>query len=371
MQTNDQPTQTYDYLVVGAGLFGSVFAYQAHKAGKKVLVIDQRNHIGGNCYTERISGIDVHKYGAHVFHTDNEEVWKFITQFGEFHPFINSPVAIVDGVTYNLPFNMNMFSKLFGVNSPDEVLGIIEKETASYVNIEPKNLEEQALKLVGATIYNKFIKEYTEKQWGKKCTELPVDIIKRLPLRFTYDNNYFNDKYQGIPEDGYTPLFEKMLEGIEVRLNTKYKNGEIEADQIIYTGMIDEFFDYKFGELEYRSLKFVEVEKDSTNYQGNAVLNYPSKSIGYIRSIEHKHFVNLDSPTTIISYEFSVDYKRGMIPFYPVQTPRNLRLYELYKEKEKGLVNVHFSGRLGSFKYFDMDDTIENSLNLSKEVLGI
>lgn len=361
--------QKYDFLIVGAGLFGSVFAYQAHKAGKKVLVIDQRDHIGGNCYTEKVKGIDIHKYGAHIFHTDNEEVWEFINQFGKFKPFINSPVAVIGDTTFNLPFNMNMFSKLFGVVYPYEVQAIIDSEREAYKDIEPSNLEEQAIKEVGTTIYNTFIKEYTEKQWGKKCTELPAYIIKRLPIRLTYNNNYFNDKYQVIPEEGYTSLFEKMLEGIEVRLNTKFKHGEIEAEQIIYTGMIDEFFDYRHGELEYRSLKFVDVEKDVENYQGNAVFNYPNKDVAYIRSIEHKHFTEVKTPTTIITYEFSVDYQRGMIPFYPVQTEKNLRLYALYKQKEKGLVNVRFSGRLGGFKYYDMDDTIENSLKLAKEVL--
>lgn len=357
-----------DYLIVGAGLFGSVFAYQVKKAGKTCLMIDQRDHIGGNCYTEKISGIDVHKYGAHIFHTDNEEVWRFITQFGSFKPFINSPIAIVNGMSYNLPFNMNLFAKVFGVTRPDEVSFIFDKERSKYATLVPSNLEEQALQMVGTTIYEKFIKGYTEKQWGKKCTELPPNIITRLPLRMTYDNNYFNDKYQGIPEKGYTSLFEKMLEGIEVRLNTKFADVK-EAKQIIYTGMIDEFFYYKLGELEYRSLKFIEVEKQTENYQGNAVMNYPDKDIGYIRSIEHKHFLGTQTPTTILSYEFSVDYRRGMIPFYPVQTEYNQKLYQHYVELAKSCPNVHFSGRLGSFKYYDMDDTIENALKLAKKLL--
>lgn len=361
--------QTYDYVIVGAGLFGATFAYQAKKAGKKVLVLDQRNHIGGNCYTERISGIDVHKYGAHIFHTSNEKVWKFITKFGKFKQFTNQPVAVIGDTTYNLPFNMNMFSKLFGVVYPHEVEAIIAKEIEPYKDIEPKNLEEQALKQVGRTIYEKFIKEYTEKQWDKPCTELPAETIKRLPIRLTYDNNYFNDTYQGIPYEGYTALFEKMLKGIKVKLNTKYTFGDHIDSKIIYTGMIDEFFDYELGELEYRTLKFVEIEKDVENYQGNAVFNYPSKNVGYIRSIEHKHFVGVKSPTTIVSYEFSLNYKRGMIPFYPVQTPRNIRLYNKYSEKTKDYTDIYFSGRLGQFKYFDMDDTIENALKLAEEVL--
>lgn len=368
--------QNYDFLIVGAGLFGSVFAYEATKAGKRCLVIDQRSHVGGNCYTEKIAGIDVHKYGAHIFHTDNEEVWAWINQFGKFKPFVNSPVAVINGTTYNLPFNMNTFSKVFGVVSPDDVTTIIQKETASYANLVPTNLEEQALKLVGKTIYELLIKNYTEKQWGKKCTELPPDIITRLPLRFTYDNNYFNDKYQGIPEQGYTSLFDNMLKGIEVRLNTKEtetrelsKSGDEIYDTVIFTGMIDEFFDYKFGELEYRSLKFVEIEYATENKQGNPVFNYPTKDVAYIRSIEHKHFLGTQTPTTIVSYEFSVDYKKGMVPFYPVKTVRNQRLYEMYLEEAKGYPDVLFSGRLGSFKYYDMDDTIENALKLSKEVL--
>lgn len=352
----------YDYLIVGAGLFGSVFAYKAKELDKKVLVIDQRNHIGGNCYTEKQSNIDVHKYGAHIFHTDNEEVWKFINQFGKFNNFINSPVAIVNGVTYNLPFNMNTFSKIFNVSSPSQVQAIIDQERSIYKDL-PTNLEEQALRSVGKTIYELLIKNYTEKQWGKKCTELPLDIITRLPLRFTYDNNYFNDKYQGIPENGYTALFEKMLKGIEVRLNTKYQD-TFNADKIIYTGMIDEFFSYCYGQLEYRSLKFVEIEKNTKNWQGNAVINYPNNDVGYIRTIEHKHFTQVDTPNTVVSYEFSVDYKPGMIPFYPVKTKENQRIYERYLNLAEGLPNVYFSGRLGSFKYYDMDDTINNALQL-------
>lgn len=363
--------QKYDFLIVGAGFFGSVFAHQATKAGKRCLVIDQRNHIGGNCYTEKQSGIDVHKYGAHIFFTSNEEVWSWINQFGRFKPFINSPVAIVEDTTFNLPFNMNTFSKIFGRSRPDDILYIINQERATYAKLDAMNLEQQALKLVGTTIYELLIKNYTEKQWGKKCTELPPDIINRLPLRFTYDNNYYNDKYQGIPEQGYTSLFRKMLEGIEVQLNTSYKDIEkfVQSSAVIYTGMIDEFFDYKYGELEYRSLKFIEIEYNTDNYQGNAVLNYPTKDVAYIRSIEHKHFLKTESPNTIVSYEFSVDYKKGMIPFYPVKTRRNQEIYSKYAELAKNHPNIYFSGRLGSFRYYDMDDTIEQSLELSKKLL--
>lgn len=362
----------YDYLIVGAGMFGSVFAYLANKANKKVLVIDQRNHVGGNCYTENVDGINVHKYGAHIFHTDNQEVWEFINQFGEFKPFINQPIAIINNQSYNLPFNMNTFSRVFGVTKPEEIIDIIDKETSEYKDVEPQNLEEQALKFVGKTIYEMFIKEYTEKQWGKKCTELPKEIIKRIPIRLTYDNNYFNDKYQAIPIGGYTSLFNNMLNNIEVKLNTtenSIRNTNLKFNTIIYTGMIDEYFDYSLGELEYRSLKFVEVEKETENYQGNAVCNYPSKNIGYIRSIEHKHFLNDQSAKTIISYEFSVKYKRGMIPFYPIQTDKNIKLYDKYCELAKEYKNIYFSGRLGNFKYFDMDDTIENAMSLAKQLL--
>jgi len=369
--------QKYDFLVVGAGLFGAVFAYKAHKAGKKVLVIDQRSHIGGNCYTEKVKGIEVHKYGAHIFHTDNEEVWKFINQFGSFHPFINSPIAVVGKKTYNLPFNMNTFSKVFGVVKPDDVTTIIDKERLPYVNTVPTNLEEQALKAVGRTIYELLIKNYTEKQWGKPCTELPADTIKRLPIRLTYDNNYFNDKYQGIPTDGYTSLIQKMLEGIEVRLNTKEKELRMHSDskkeiyeQCVYTGMIDEFFDYKLGELEYRSLTFKEVEMDTDNFQGNAVMNYPSKSVKHIRTIEHKHFVPTNkTKNTIVSYEYSVKHKRGLIPYYPIQTKENLTIYNKYFMASLHYPKIHLGGRLGQFRYYDMDDTIENALKMAKELL--
>lgn len=365
--------QKYDYVIVGAGLFGAVFAHETTKLGKKCLVIEKRNHIGGNCYTERINGIDVHKYGPHIFHTSNEKVWKYIQQFGEFNSFINQPVAISDGKTYNLPFNMNMFSKVWGITKPEEAIEIIKKESSEYQHLNPKNLEEQALKLVGKTIYELFIKGYTEKQWGKKCTELPPDIIKRLPVRFTYDNNYYDDLYQGIPKEGYTKLIENMLDGIEVRLNTSFHDWVLDcstgrvsdkSEKLIYTGMIDELLDYKYGRLEYRSLKFVEIEKETTNYQGSAVINYPSLDVPYTRSIEHRHF-NKDtvSDKTILSYEFSVDYKEGMIPYYPIGNQKNRKLHEKYLKLVKA-DNIYPAGRLGDYKYYDMDDTIENALQL-------
>lgn len=365
-------TPKYNYLIVGAGLFGSVFAHEATKRGKKCLVVERRSHIAGNCYTEDIQGIPVHKYGAHIFHTDKKYLWDYYTQFGPFHPFINSPIAITHGRAYNLPFNMNTFAQVFGVTRPSEVSTIINREAAKHnvAHREPRNLEEKALSMVGDTIYEMFIKNYTEKQWGKPCTELPMETINRIPVRLTYNNNYFDDPYQGIPDNGYTSLFEKMLEGVEVKLNTPYTR-EMEglAERVIYTGMIDEYFNYQFGALEYRSLKFVDVIKDVPNWQGNAVMNYPDPDYGYIRSIEHKHFYpSLITPTTVVSYEFSVNYMPGLTAFYPVKTKRNQDIYTKYVElAEKS--NVLFKGRLGSFRYFDMDDTIEHSLALVKELL--
>lgn len=361
----------YEYLIVGAGLFGSVFANEARKKGKSCFVIDQRNHIGGNCYTENNKGIEVHKYGAHIFHTSNKKIWDYINKIGTFYPFIHSPVAVIGNKTYNLPFNMNTFSKVFNKTKPNEVLEIIEKERHEIKGI-PQNLEEQAIKLVGRTIYEIFIKNYTEKQWDKPCTELPIEIIKRLPMRFTYNNNYFDDIYQGIPEKGYTNLFRELLKGIPVLLNTPYRKikRKIKAKKIIYTGMIDEFFDYRFGELEYRSLKFVEIEKDLLNYQGTAVINYPSKNIEYIRSIEHKHFYpNNKINHTVVTYEFSVKHRRGMDAFYPVNDRKNQIKYNDYMKLAKETKNIYFSGRLGGFKYYDMDDTIEHSLELARRLL--
>lgn len=359
-----------DYLIVGAGLFGSTFAHQAKKQGKKCLVIDQRSHVGGNCYTENVNGIEVHRYGAHIFHTSNETVWAFINQFADFNHFINQPVAYVDGETFNMPFNMNMFSKVFGITRPQEAMDFIRTETLAYKDLEPKNLEEQAIKLVGTTIYQKFIKGYSEKQWNKDCKELPPEFIKRLPVRFTYDNNYFDDTYQGIPKKGYTRLIELMLLGTEVKLNTPYRPGQFKAKKIIYTGMIDEFFDYRYGSPEYRSLKFIDIEKSVSNYQGCAVINYPSKEVPYTRSIEHKHFNYTNTPNTIISYEFPIDYrpKSQDIPYYPVGNSRNKTIYEKYLKLTREIPDVVFAGRLGSYQYNDMDDTIENALNLSSEL---
>jgi UDP-galactopyranose mutase len=363
----------YDFLIVGAGLFGSVFAYQANLKGKKVIVIDQRKHIGGNCYTENKDGIEIHRYGAHIFHTSNQEVWDFITQFGEFNHYINQPISMVDGVPYNLPFNMNMFSKVFGITRPEEAQRIIESERKEFKG-EPENLEEQAISLVGKTIYSMFIKGYTEKQWGRKATELPASYIKRLPVRFTYDNNYFNDIYQGIPKKGYTYLIKGLLKGIRVVLNTSFNDVKehVRAKKIIYTGMIDEYFDYNFGSPEYRSLKFIDVKKETQNYQGVAVVNYPTHDVPYTRSIEHKHFdLDNDTSNTIVTYEFPTNYYRGgsKIPYYPVGNSRNQAIYDKYLKLTKEVPNTVFAGRLGSYQYYDMDDTIENALNLSKRLV--
>ena len=364
----------YDYLIVGAGLFGSTFAYQAHQKGKSVLVIDQRNHIGGHCYSEKKNNIEIHRYGPHIFHTSNPEVWEFINNFTSFNSFINQPIAMVDGIPYNLPFNMNMFAKLFGVTKPAEVIAIIDRERVGYENIIPVNLEEQAIKSVGKTIYEKFVKGYTEKQWQKKCIDLPPENFRRLPVRLTYDNNYFYDTHQGIPTNGYTKIFEMMLEGIEIKLNTSYKDikEKVEVNTIIYTGMIDEYYEYCFGALEYRALKFIDIEKDTDNYQGCAVINYPSLDIPYTRSIEHRHFdKNVQSGSTIISYEFSLPYYHNtdLEPSYPIGNKDNHQLYEKYKERSKSDPNIYFCGRLGSYKYLDMDDVIEGSLELAKQIL--
>ena len=363
----------YDYLIVGSGLYGAICAYELNKKGYKVLVIDKRNHIAGNIYTENIENINVHKYGAHIFHTSNKEVWEYINQFAEFNNYINSPIAVYKGEIYNLPFNMNTFSRLWGVLTPDEAKAKIEEEKAQYHIDEPKNLEEQAINLVGPTIYEKLVKGYTAKQWGRPCTELPAFIIKRLPVRFTYDNNYFNDRFQGIPMGGYTKIIEKMLEGIEVRLNTDFfLNRELEKEckKIIYTGPIDQFFDYKFGELEYRSVRFETEIIDKVNYQGNAVVNYTEYEVPYTRIIEHKHFeFDVTSPKTIISREYSSTWKKGDEPYYPVNNERNNTLYERYKEEDNKLPNVYFGGRLGQYKYYDMDKVILEALNNLKDMM--
>lgn len=358
----------YDYLIVGAGLFGAVFAYEAKKKGKKCLVIDKRNHIAGNIYTENIHDINVHKYGAHIFHTSDKEVWDYVNQFAEFNNYINSPIARYKNELYNLPFNMNTFSKMWGIATPKEAKDIINSQIADLNITEPKNLEEQALSLVGRDVYEKLIKGYTEKQWGRDCKELPAFIIKRLPLRFVYDNNYFNDRYQGIPVGGYTQIVEKMLEGIEVRLNTDYLKNSEEfnnmAEKIIYTGMIDQFYDYKLGVLEYRSVRFETEEIDMENYQGNAVVNYTERQVPYTRIIEHKHFEFGHQPTTIISREYSSEWKKGDEPYYPVNNEKNNNLYQEYKKLAQKENKVIFGGRLGGYKYYDMDKVIRAALDM-------
>ena len=364
----------YDYLIVGSGLFGSIFAYESNKKGKKCLVIDKRSHIAGNIYTENIEGINVHKYGAHIFHTSNKEVWQYINQFAEFNRYTNSPVARYKDELYNMPFNMNTFNKLWGVVTPKEAQEKIEEEKRQAGIIEPRNLEEQAISLVGKTIYEKLVKGYTEKQWGKRATELPSFIIKRLPVRFIYDNNYFNDIYQGIPIGGYTAIIEKMLEGIEVKLNYDFfeHREELEniAEKIIFTGPIDQYYNYQFGELEYRSLRFETEILDEQNYQGNAVVNYTSHNEPYTRIIEHKHFEMFgqqvyDCPKTVISEEYSTEYKDGMEPYYPVNNYRNNALANEYHKLAYKEENVIFGGRLGLYKYYDMAPVIESALNVS------
>ena len=356
----------YDYLIVGAGLFGAVFAHEAYKKGKKCLVIDKREHLAGNIYTEKIDDIDVHKYGAHIFHTSDKKIWQYVNQFAEFNNYINSPVAIYGDELYNLPFNMNTFSKMWGIKTPAEAKAVIERQIAELNIGEPKNLEEQALKLAGKDVYEKLVKGYTQKQWGRECKDLPAFIIKRLPLRFTYDNNYFNDRYQGIPVEGYTKMIENMLKGIEVRLSVDYfyiKN-QIDADKIIYTGMIDRFFDYKLGVLEYRSVRFETEKLDMENYQGNAVVNYTSADVPYTRIIEHKHFNFGKQPVTIISREYSSEWKKGDEPYYPVNNEKNDSLYRQYEELAKNEKNVLFGGRLGQYKYYDMDKVIAAALEM-------
>ena len=359
----------YDYLVVGAGLFGATFANLATQKGKKVLVIDKRNHIAGNVYTEDVEGIHVHKYGAHIFHTDYKDVWDYVNSFVEFNRFTNSPIAYIDGCIYNMPFNMNTFSKLWNdVIKPEDALRHIEEERKEIIS-EPKNLEEQAISLVGRTIYEKLIKGYTEKQWNRKCSELPAFIIKRLPVRFTYDNNYFNDRYQGIPIGGYTKLVDKMLEGIEVRLDVDYFNDKENLDnlanKVIYTGKIDEYFDYKLGKLEYRSLIFDTKIYDTDNYQGNAVVNYTDKEPKYTRVIEHKHFDNTCiSNKTVVTYEYPTDFKEGMEAYYVINDDKNNKLAEEYRELANKEENVIFGGRLAEYKYYDMDDVIKKAFEV-------
>lgn len=364
----------YDYLIVGAGLFGAVFAHEAGKKGKKCLVVDRRNHIGGNIYTEEIEGIQVHRYGAHIFHTSNKEVWEYVNRFAEFNHYINSPIAVYKDELYNLPFNMNTFSKMWNIKTPAEAKEIIDRQIADLGITEPANLEEQALSLVGRDVYEKLIKGYTEKQWGRKCTELPAFIIRRLPLRFTYDNNYFNDRYQGIPIGGYTAIIKKLLEQADVKLGTDYlKERETYkdmADRIVFTGMIDEYFDYILGALEYRSVRFETEVLDCPNYQGNAVVNYTEREVPYTRIIEHKHFEFGTSDKTVISREYSSEWKVGDEPYYPVNDERNSSLYEKYKELAEKEKRVVFGGWLGAYKYYDMDKVILAALELAEKELN-
>ncbi len=363
----------YDYLIVGSGLFGSIFAYEANKKGKKCLVIEKRPHVGGNIYTENIEGIQVHKYGAHIFHTSNKEVWEYINQFAEFNRYTNSPVARYKNELYNMPFNMNTFHALWGVITPEEAKQKIDEEKKEAGITEPKNLEEQAISLVGKTIYEKLVKGYTEKQWGRKATDLPSFIIKRLPVRFIYDNNYFNDSYQGIPIGGYTQIIEKMLDGIEVRLNYDYFDHREEmnqiADKIIFTGPIDKFYDYKFGELEYRSLRFETETLNISNYQGNAVVNYTDYEIPYTRIIEHKHFDFVDTNKTIITREYPAKWDKDKEPYYTINDEKNTSLYNKYKELSENDEKIIFGGRLGQYKYFDMDKVIAEALKCVKQEL--
>lgn len=365
----------YDYLIVGAGLFGAVFAYEATKSGKSCLVIDKRDHIAGNIYCEEIEGIRVHKYGAHIFHTSDKKIWNYVNQFAEFNHYINSPIAIYKDELYNLPFNMNTFSKMWGIRTPREAMDKIQEQIASLHIENPQNLEEQALSLAGRDVYEKLIKGYTEKQWGRPCTELPAFIIKRLPFRFTYDNNYFNDRFQGIPMGGYTKIVEKMLEGSRVLTGTDYFEFRREhpdiAEKTLFTGMIDQYFDYRLGALQYRSVRFETEVLDCPNYQGNAVVNYTDREVPYTRIIEHKHFEFGQGEKTVISREYSSEWKQGMEPYYPVNDEKNTKLYEKYKELAEKEERVIFGGRLGQYRYYDMDKVIAAALEaVEKEDFG-
>ncbi|MCK0472275.1 UDP-galactopyranose mutase [Halalkalibacter sp. APA_J-10(15)] len=357
----------YDYLIIGAGLFGSVFAYEATKKGKSCLVIDKRDHIGGNVYTEEIEDIHVHKYGAHIFHTNDKATWEYINQFAEFNRYTNSPIANYKGELYNLPFNMNTFNKLWGVTTPAEAKRKIKEQREAANITEPSNLEEQAISLVGTDIYKKLIKGYTEKQWGRAATELPAFIIKRLPVRFTYDNNYFNDRFQGIPIGGYTSIIEKMLKGIDVKLNIDFfqTRDELEslAHKVVFTGMIDQYYDYQYGILDYRSLHFeTRVLKDVENYQGNAVVNYTDRETPYTRIIEHKHFEFGTQSTTVITEEYPKEWEPGDTPYYPINNARNNEIYRKYKALADKEANVIFGGRLATYKYYDMHQVIAAAL---------
>lgn len=373
----------YDYLIVGSGLFGTVFAHRAHEVGKRCLVIDRRPHLGGNVYCDQIEGINVHRYGAHIFHTSNKHVWKFVNSIVEFNRYTNSPVARYGDELYNLPFNMNTFNRMWGVTTPAEAVAKIEEQKAEALKRmredgvgEPRNLEEQALLLVGKDIYERLIKGYTEKQWGRDCRELPASIIRRLPVRFVFDNNYFNDSYQGIPIGGYNKLIDGLLDGVETRTGIEFatmRDSWIElADKLVYTGPIDEYFDYCYGNLQYRTVNFETEVLDTPNYQGNAVINYTERSIPYTRVIEHKHFEMFGDevytiPKTVISREYSMEWKLGMEPYYPVNDERNMPQYQRYKELADKESNVIFGGRLAEYKYYDMDKVIERALTIAKE----
>lgn len=368
----------YDYLVVGAGLFGAVFAQVAHQAGKSVLVIDKRGHIAGNIYTEEVEGIQVHRYGAHIFHTSNKEVWDYVGQFATFNRYTNTPLAVYKDELYNLPFNMHTFHQMWGVVTPDQARAEIARQIREAGIMEPRNLEEQAISMVGTDIYKKLIKGYTGKQWGRPCSELPSFIIKRLPVRFVYDNNYFNDTYQGIPVGGYTAMVEKMLKGIEVRLNTDFfsdREGFLAcAEKVVFTGMLDAYYDYCYGELEYRSLRFETEVLDCENYQGNAVINYTEYDIPYTRIIEHKHFEfqcqgGKSVPKTVITREYPAAWHHGVEPYYPMNDEKNNALFRKYQQKAAGESKVIFGGRLGMYRYFDMHNVVAEALHCAKEQL--
>lgn len=363
----------YDYLVVGAGFYGAVFAYEAHRRGKSCLVIDKRSHIGGNCYTELVEDIPVHRYGAHIFHTSDPAIWAYVNQFATFNNYINCPIANFKGEIYNMPFNMNTFSKLWGISTPAQAQEIIAQQRSAAPE-HPSNLEEQAISLVGRDVYEKLVKGYTEKQWGRSCTELPAFIIKRLPVRFTYNNNYFNDRYQGIPEGGYTVIFEKLLEGIEVRLNCDFLTHKDTlrplAKKVIYTGPIDQYFDFCYGPLQYRSLRFETEILDVENYQGNAVVNYTDRETPFTRIIEHKHFAFGTQPKTVITREYPAEWQVGDEPYYAVNDATNTALYQKYAALAQENPGVLFGGRLGEYKYYDMDKVIASALSLvQKEFL--
>ena len=363
----------YDYLIVGSGLYGAVFARQATDSGKKVLVIDKRDHVGGNIYTEKVEGIDVHKYGAHIFHTNSKTVWNFANRFASFNRFTNSPIANYHGELYSMPFNMYTFNKMWGVITPDEAKAKIKEQREAAGITEPKNLEEQAISLVGTDIYERLVKGYTEKQWGRPCNELPAFIIRRLPVRFTYDNNYFNALWQGIPTEGYTAMIEKMLDGIKIRLNTDYFDCKDElnslAEKIVYTGPIDAYFNFCYGELSYRSIRFETEILDTDNYQGNAVVNYTDRETPYTRVIEHKHFSGAESEKTVISREYSAEWSQGIEPYYPINDQKNTALYEKYRALAEGESKVIFGGRLAEYKYYDMDAVIAAALEKAEREL--